>query len=100
MGVIGVDIGTEVRLIKEKIEGIIDPAQRLGALAQVQNEINELTKWLGPYGERGKAAREAMQVHAQKRGERPNTVTVISRISGLSPATIRHLAAIATEGDE
>lgn len=93
------DVSKEIEIIKAMISEIPDAAKRIGAMAQVSAQLSELMVWLGPYGERGRATREAMQVHRQPRGAEPNTVTVVADLSGLTPATIRRLAAIAPKVD-
>jgi len=89
-----VDIGPEIEEIKRKITDIADPAVRLGAIAQAGALVADLYAWLGPYAERGNTAREAMKQYAQKRGAVPNTVTIVSQKSGLTPATIRRLTSL------
>lgn len=84
VGGVEVDISDELEKIMRKVSSVEDPADRVMACGAAYDQLSELIKWLGAYGARGTAAKEAVRKYG--------SAAAAAERAGLTAATMHRLA--------
>jgi hypothetical protein len=76
-------VQSELGLIQDRITDLQDPADRVLACGLAYDQLTSLIAWLGQYGERGRAAKQAVDLYGAEEA------AIRARVT---PATINRLA--------